>query len=371
VSLQGGGTTGNLVEGNTIGLTPSGSSPLPNTWGGELNLGTGNDTFTLNTIGGNTDGGLLLNGKGTSNNLVQGNFIGTDAGGDGGLGNGGDGIVISGGGTLNLVGGGTAGDGNVISGNGAYGVLLTGAGTGENTLQGNTIGTTPSSSAALPNQWGVGIQHGAVNDTFTVNTVSGNTDGGFLLNGTGTSGNVLHGNTIGLGAAGAALGNGGDGVTVEGGATLNTIGGSAGGQGNKLGFNLGGGVLLSGSTTTGDALLSNLIFSSGPNRSGPGITLANGANGRTGAPVIDSITTSGGVTTITGTSAPSATVQTFGNGSCSDPEGKSLLGTTHADGSGNWKLVPVKAVPSGTGVTATQTTANSDSSSFSACVSAP
>jgi titin len=284
VLIEGTGTTGNLVEGNTIGLTPSGSSPLPNMWGGVLNLSTGNDTLTLNTIAGNTDGGLLLNGKGTSNNLVQRNFIGTDSTGDGGLGNGGDGIVISGGGTLNLVGGGTAGDRNVISGNRAYGVLLTGAGTGENTLQGDSIGTTPSSSAALPNQWGVGIEHGAVNDTVTSNTVSGNADGGFLLTGTGTSGNVLQGNTIGLGAGGAALGNGGDGVTIEGGATLNTLGGSGPGQGNRLGFNLGGGVLLSGSTTTGDALLSNLIFSSGPNRSGPGITLAQGANGESVRP---------------------------------------------------------------------------------------
>ena len=279
--------------------------------------------------------------------------------------------MISGGGTLNLVGGGTAGDGNVISDNGAYGALLTGAGTGENTLQGNRIGTTPSSSAALPNQWGVGIQHSAVNDTFTFNTVSGNTDGGFLLNGTGTSGNVLTGNTIGLGAGGAALGNGGHGVTIDGGATRNTIGGSRPRQGNQLGFNLGGGVLLSGSTTTGDALLSNLIFSSGPNRSGPGITLGQGADGRIGPPVIDSITTSGGVTRITGTSAPTATVQAFGNASCSDPEGKSLLGTTHANGSGHWTLVPLTAVPSGKGVTAAQTTAKSDSSSFSSCVSAP
>jgi hypothetical protein len=87
--------------------------------------------------------------------------------------------------------------------------------------------------------------------------------------------------------------------------------------------------------------------------------------------VIDTITTSGGVTMIAGTSAPSATVQAFANGSCADPEGKSLLGTTHADGSGNWTLMPLTAVPSGRGVTAAQTTANSDSSSFSACVRAP
>ena len=201
--------------------------------------------------------------------------------------------------------------------------------------------------------------------------MSGNTHGGFLLNGTGTSRNVLRSNTIGLGAGGAALGNGGDGVTVEGGATLNTIGGSRPRQGNRLAFNLGGGVLLSGSTTTRDALLSNLVFSSGPDRSGPGITLAQGADGRIGRPVIDSITTSRGVTRITGTSARTATVQAFENGSCSDPEGKSLLGTTHADGSGNWTLVPLTPVPSGKGVTAAQTNANSDSSSFSACVSAP
>jgi hypothetical protein len=371
VLLTGPGTGENTLQGNTIGTTPSSAAATSNVWGVGITNGAVNDTLLANVVSGNARGGVQLNGDGTSDNQLLGNYIGTDAAGDGGLGNGGDGVLINGGASSNTVGGNAANDGNVISENAGEGVNLGGSGTSGDIVAGNLIGTDPSGTVAMPNRDGVVINAGGSNDTLTLNEVSGNTGEGISLNGTGTTGNVVSGNTIGTDPNGDPIGNGGGGVLGTDGASGNTIGGSASGEGNTIAYNPGGGVTLSGSTTTGDSILSNLIFASGPNRSGPGIFLVRGADGAQAPPVITSITTSGMITTISGTAAPNATVQAFGNGNCSDPEGKTLLGTTNADGSGAWTIIPVSSVPSGTGLTAAQTTLDHDSSQFSACVSSP
>ncbi len=54
---------------------------------------------------------------GTTGNVVEGDHIGTNAGGSAGLGNADSGVAIYGGASDNTIGGTTAGAGNVISGN--------------------------------------------------------------------------------------------------------------------------------------------------------------------------------------------------------------------------------------------------------------
>src|SRR5205823_12516591 len=117
------GGDGNLVAGNSIGTDKSGSVALGNAGGGLSVAGQGN------TVGGTTAGARnLISGNGISgieitgtNNLVVGDYVGTDAKGKSSLkdpNNPGDGVLIDPGASGNTVGGTTAGARNLISGNG-------------------------------------------------------------------------------------------------------------------------------------------------------------------------------------------------------------------------------------------------------------
>src|SRR6185369_8389347 len=81
-----------------------------------------------NLISGNKSLGISLNSD-SGNNVIQGNFIGTNAGGTAALPNG-DLVLKQGGGVAltasnnNVIGGTNAGARNVISGNANYGLLL-------------------------------------------------------------------------------------------------------------------------------------------------------------------------------------------------------------------------------------------------------
>ena len=87
---------------------------------------------------------------------------------------------------------------------------------------------------------GVALFNGATDNTIggTVtgagNVLSGNDRFGVYLNGSGTSGNVVQGNLIGVNTAGSVLGNTFDGVAVSNGAADNTLGGTASGAATPL-----------------------------------------------------------------------------------------------------------------------------------------
>jgi uncharacterized repeat protein (TIGR01451 family) len=132
----------NIVQANFIGTDVSGTLALSNQSHGILIAGTG-----TNLIGGSTDGdGNLISGNGMSgitilgssalDNVIQGNFIGTDVNGTAGLGNGGAGINILSA-PMNLVGGMTTNDGNIIAFNAGAGISITNA--VENAILGNSI----------------------------------------------------------------------------------------------------------------------------------------------------------------------------------------------------------------------------------------
>ena len=133
------GRSGEIVEGNVIGLDPSGTFVLPNAGDGVfLDAASGNTVGgtaagSRNTISGNTLNGVEIAGAGATANVVLGNLIGTtvdylNPSVTHGLavGNKADGVKIDGtfGAPGNTVGGTAAGSGNVITGNIANGVEI-------------------------------------------------------------------------------------------------------------------------------------------------------------------------------------------------------------------------------------------------------
>ena len=98
-----------------------------------------------------------------NNNFIQGNYIGTDVTGTQELANSGDGILIENC-ANSLVGGAAPGTGNTISGNDGSGVRIVGGLAVENVVQGNYIGTDATGALALGNgDHGVAIDGGSRN----------------------------------------------------------------------------------------------------------------------------------------------------------------------------------------------------------------
>jgi hypothetical protein len=276
VLLAGAGTTGNQVVNSSIGLNLD-ETALPNGVAGVLITGgaSGNsvgDTTnpeTGNIISGNGVSGVQISGTGTTGNRVVNNYLGLNVLGMA-AGNG-YGVLISGGASGNTVGGTTINAPNVISGNMAIGVRIQDAGTTGNVVAGNFIGTNVDGSAAVPNVVGVQIQGGASGNTvggtaaLARNVISGNSADGVLIKEAGTTGNVVAGNSIGTNAAGAAaLPNGtadlpGEGVLILGGASGNTIGGTAASLGNVISGNLGVGVRIDDPGTSANVVAGDFI----------------------------------------------------------------------------------------------------------------
>ncbi len=246
--------TGNIVAGNFVGTDALGTIAVANgVHGVEVRFGAKNnligtdsdgvaDAAERNVISGNALDGVSLYGAGTEQNIVAGNYAGTDVTGRNALGNGGPGVSINAGAARNLIG--TNGDGahddaerNIISGNASYGVVISASGTDNNTVAGNNIGTDVTGTAALGNGAnGVLIQTGAqsnligtngdgVADAAERNVISGNQLHGVEIVSSGSDQNVVAGNFIGTDVTGLAdLGNQFDGILIWQGAQSNRIG---------------------------------------------------------------------------------------------------------------------------------------------------
>ncbi len=141
ISIDGAGATGHLIRGNYIGIDPDGSSGGGNVDDGIVILsGTGNtiggtSAATRNVISKNFSGIDIR----SSDNLVQGNYIGTDSTGALDRGNrSNDGVNIAAG-TGNTIGGTAVGAGNLIAFNKLHdGVGVSGSANG-NPILGNRI----------------------------------------------------------------------------------------------------------------------------------------------------------------------------------------------------------------------------------------
>ncbi|MGA2240288.1 MAG: hypothetical protein ABSG74_13860 [Candidatus Bathyarchaeia archaeon] len=281
IYLYNGGS--NVVLGNFIGTTAAGRTRLGNGNNGVAindsrnNVIGGATPGAWNIISGNTGSGVYLLGAGSTGNLVQGNYLGTDVTGSLALGNTDNGVTLSGA-AANVIGGTNAGAGNVISGNGEAGIFLSGAGATNNLVQGNHIGTQATGRQALGNSYaGITILEAGGNliggtVAGAGNVISGNKQDGIFI--TNSVGNVVQGNYIGTDVTGrAAVGNGLCGLRLYSGA--NKVGGAVSGARNVISGNGLDGVWLVGTAAVRNRVAGNFI---GPDASG-----TNGlGNGRAG-----------------------------------------------------------------------------------------
>lgn len=294
---------GNIVQGNRIGTNPAGTAALG---AQEVGVRLYYQSYALvgghapgegNLISGHADSGILAEGVGAMGNVIEGNFIGTNADGDGAVPNE-MGIWLKYGVTGCRIGGPLPGAGNLISGNARMGVVCDGS---DHVFQGNRIGTDAAGTAALPNG-----ESGLFFNIYgpSRNLIGGTEAGaGNLISGNGRSGiyfmcpvepavavdNTIQGNIIGADATGlAAIPNAEHGVYLSG-PMRTTIGGAATGAGNLLSGNALNGLEINGTfnvmpldmtvqgnligtDSTGDAALPN---------GGNGVAVAMGARGIT------------------------------------------------------------------------------------------
>jgi hypothetical protein len=266
------GTSANLVQGNFIGTDATGTTPVPNGFLG-LSIYTGATNNTVggtsgtarNVISGNYTEGLRIQGLGASWNLVEGNFIGTDASGTSAVPNGWTGLTIFSGATSNTIGGASPAARNILSGNSSYGMVVSDPGTSENLIQGNYFGLAASGTGPLPNYIGVVIRSSATNNTLggasttARNIISGNSSSGVELSYSAAA-NFIEGNYIGTDPTGMnALANGGEGIYLHDGASGNFIGGGAAGAGNVISANTYRGIYAYGTNTSYNLIQGNFI----------------------------------------------------------------------------------------------------------------
>lgn len=384
VIIAGPGTSGNVVEGNFVGVGADGLTAVPDYWGIVCSSGATNNTFggttpgARNIISGNLDEGLRLTDPGTTANVVQGNFIGTDSTGEKAVPNDFAGLTIYAGATSNLVGGPSAAARNVISGNSSYGVNIGNAGTSGNLIEGNYVGLDANGVSAIPNNDGVFFSDGATNNTLggtvagSANYVSGNSYRGVFFDGPGTSGNLVEGNYIGTDNTGNnAVRNYYD-VEFQNDASGNFIGGVNAGAGNIIAFAGWDGVVLFQAGTTDNSIRGNSIF----DNYSLGIDLTGVANDLQASPVITNAFGTGTSTVVQGNLSSTANTSFFIDvyRNLAGSQGQFYLGTVSVttDGSGNasFACTNTSGNYAGQAITTTATAANGDTSEFSAAVTA-
>ncbi len=415
---------GCVIQGNYIGLDAAGTAALGNGADGIILKGAnhlvgGTVAGARNVISGNTNNGIMLIDAVSMNSTISGNYIGTNAAGTAAVSNGAAGIAALWDTSGHTIGGTAAGAGNLISGNiGGAGVLLAenngGAGVRNITIAGNSIGTTASGLAALPNNVGVDMgfdSHDNIvgGDTAASrNVLSGNTSVGVYLSGT-TTNNEVKNNYIGVGTDGAtAVANGDSGVILAA-VSGNTIGTTT--AGNRIQSNGTNGVYLAGAGGSNNQITGNEIIGNGNTgivtdlNVGSGNTFSQnsisgnaafgidlgvdgvtvnddldpdtGVNNLQNFPVVTSAAS--GSTQVVGTFNSLAnsqfTLEFFSSSACDASgfgEGETYLGsiqvTTDGSGDAAFDRIFGPTAPVGHFVTSTATAADGSTSEFSACV---
>ncbi len=399
VFLYGSGTNSNLLTGNRIGTDVSGTIALGNVSAG---IGVADDAVN-NTIGGTASGagnlisgnksqGVIVSDAGTTGNVVAGNLIGTDATGTVAMGNTGQGVLVGNGATSNTIGGTTPGARNVISGNNGDGIDINNAGTSQNVVVGNFVGTDITGSVALGNT-GVGL---SISDSASTNTIggttssaanvfSGNQGDAIDIDGSGASANVVAGNFIGTDATGMnAIPNSGDGVRIEDGASNDTIGGTANGAANTIAYNGGNGVTIgqdASDVSTGDTIECNSIFGNqaiGIDLGDDGVTLINSQAGSSGPndwqnfPLLQPALGNGAILATLRSAPGTYRIEFFANPTASSSgvnQGQTYIGfadltISQTNSTGSVTFTPSPPLVQGSIVTATATSPDGDTSEF-------
>jgi parallel beta-helix repeat protein len=221
-----------------------------------------------NLISGNSTLGIYISDVGSIGTAILGNLIGLNQAGTGALGNAQHGILITNGAQNTSIGDGTAGGRNIISGNQWDGVCIEGPETTNNTVQGNYMGTDINGAHAVPNVGhAVELTDETHNNLVggdrlagKGNVLSGNVNHGLLMS-SGAHHNSALGNLIGTDATGMySLGNQlWGGVDIRGGASTNTIGGTGEGEGNVISGNGVDGIAIFEGGTNDNIIIGNLI----------------------------------------------------------------------------------------------------------------
>jgi pimeloyl-ACP methyl ester carboxylesterase len=285
----------NRVEGNTFGIAQDGltlrnaisialvSQAHSNIIGGDRGA-TAECVDPCNLISG-SGYGVWIGDTHTISNTVSGNYIGTDATGMYAQGNT-YGIVLVDGASHTTVGGLRAdvactGPCNLLSGNTRTAVHIETSTTTANTVIGNYVGTAIDGQAAIGNGLtGITLLDAAHNTIggdrpgrFCLgpcNLISGNGSSisqgyGIVIERTGSSGNQIAGNFIGVQADGkVALPNMKEGISLSAGAHDNHIGGTrpeaaCAGPCNVISGNAGNGILIEGAGTDRNRIEGNFI----------------------------------------------------------------------------------------------------------------
>ncbi|MBI3659973.1 hypothetical protein HY230_05820 [Candidatus Acetothermia bacterium] len=301
----------------------------------------------------------------------------------------------------NEIGGQTAQARNVISGNSSVGIRITDANATGNVVEGNFIGTNAAGNGVVPNGEGIFIlfksSFNRIGGTAagSKNIISGNFIGIEIRDSTKNS---VQGNWIGTNANGNLfLGNDEEGIQIgseAGGSINNTIGGIESGAGNTIAYNGGPGVSVSvfNSSSTGNAILGNTIFSNkklGIDLGRDGVTQNDtldpdtGPNNLQNFPVLTSaiaddkgVTISGTINTLANTTLR---IEFFSNAACgpSTPtgygQGALFIGfkevTADDKGNADFTVVAQGSFSSSNVLTATATTdPGNDTSEFSQCI---
>jgi hypothetical protein len=269
-----------------------------------------------------------------------------------------------------------------------------------NVIQGNYIGTDPTGTTAVPNSVGVGIGGFGSPGVTADNNIIGGADPALrnLISGNKTWGltfcdanlSQVFGNLIGTDRSGStSLPNGAGGVYFAcAGARDNKIGGTGTGEGNVIAFNGGDGIYDATDYRYGylhfnNAFVSNSIHSN----SGLGINLIPpagepastvtpndpgdtdiGENGLINFPVITAVSATSVSGTLDTPNPDQTTIEVFGN-DAADPsgygEGQTLLGRATPDAAGNWTLTLASPLTSNTYITSTTTDNQGNTSEFS------
>jgi CSLREA domain-containing protein len=213
---------GNVVAGNYIGTDLSGTTALGNGGNGVYIESSANRVGGIvpadrNVISGNREPGVGITGNvsnGGSVNVVQGNYIGTNAAGTaaitippGGAGQS-NGIIITLGARDNVVGGPLSGTGvcdgpcNLLSGAVGFSGLTVLDGAHHNNVRGNFVGTDRTGNTPIPSQGGIQIIRAHLNTVggseTDRNVISGNIEHGILINEAAATENQVTHNHIGL-----------------------------------------------------------------------------------------------------------------------------------------------------------------------------
>jgi hypothetical protein len=326
-------------------------------------------------------------------NIVEGNFLGTDVTGTVALGNS-FGIRIANHSANNIIGGTNPEKSNLISGNNSHGISIAGDG---NSVQGNLIGKDLSGTASLLNT-GAGVRA----DNSDNITVSDNIIYGYLYfynaNSTKITSNTISGGSYAINLLGPTSSNPSENNLIEankiisntqGAINLSSVANSTI-VSNTIANNGKYGILLAGTSSTGTTIKRNSIYAN----NGLGIDLAFFSNGDglspndpldvdTGPNSLQNfpVLTSNPVinNTIEGilNSSPNTEfrIEFFTNDAC-DPsgngEGKTFIAsievTTDDDGNINFGHPLTGATLDDLFVTATATDPNGNTSEFSNCV---